>query len=69
MKTLIISVYDSFWNYSVFPDTEDEKKIYDLYQWCDDEAILKEYGNKYDVIIACVDGSINIIKGAEHLHG
>lgn len=67
MKTLIISSYDSCWHFSVYPKEECED-IYHLYRSLEFDKIIEKYKSKYDVIIICDDGDINIIKGAELLH-
>ena len=73
MKYLIVSIYDSAWEFSVCDSgvvhskydefTEPIRKLY----WDEGNAsfehnLLDKYGDKYDLIIVCEDGMIQVLK-------
>ena len=78
MKTLIVSIYDGAYGFSVYDngklysrndiDTDENHKFYELWKiafsYGDTTFWVKENCvNKYDQIFICEDGGIEVIKG------
>lgn len=77
MKYFILSIYDSWWNYSIMlngeyfdKDTDLAHEIYKLYwdmiNYQEFVKYLIHLYNDCDLIVICEDGDITILKGGDN---
>ena len=74
MKTLIVSVYDDPYNFSVYDNgifygkrdlRKESNKFFGMFDSSTypEMYILDHFMDEYDLIVVCEDGDINVMKG------